>query len=141
MPNRQKAPQDVYLVARQGQGIHLESLERPTLSIWQSAVLAYASAKCGIKFTSIEHTDRWTLFRIWHWRIQEPQTAKCGIKFTSIEHTDRWLRTNPQNPQHLTVKAVFGLLLVEPPKKAGNPYLRRSREFTHPCFPKLTQAF
>src|ERR1017187_3225383 len=111
MPNhRQKAPQDVYLVARQGQGIHLESLERPTLSIWQSAVLAYAS-------------------------------AKCGIKFTSIEHTDRWLRTNPQNPQHLTVKAVFGLLLVEPPKKAGNPYLRRSREFTHPCFPKLTQAF
>jgi hypothetical protein len=87
MPNhRQKAPQDVYLVARQGQGIHLESLERPTLSIWQSAVLAYAS-------------------------------AKCGIKFTSIEHTDRWLRTNPQNPQHLTVKAVFGLLLVEPPKK------------------------
>jgi hypothetical protein len=86
MPSHpQRAPQDVYLVARQPQAIHLESIGKPILSIWQSAVLGYDS-------------------------------AKCGIKFTSIEHTDRWLHTNPQNPQHLTVKAVLGLLLIERPK-------------------------
>jgi hypothetical protein len=74
-----------YLVSRRPQVICLASPNKPKLSIWQSAVLAYAS-------------------------------AKCGSTFTSIEQTDKWLRTNSQNPQHLTVKAVCGLLLVEPPK-------------------------
>ena len=82
---RRAAPQALYLVPREAQGIHLASITRPTLSIWQSAVLAYAS-------------------------------AKCGVTFTSIEHTDRWLRTNLHNPQHITVQAVFGLLLLQPPK-------------------------
>jgi hypothetical protein len=67
------------------QAIHLVSPGKPALSVWQSAVLAYAS-------------------------------AKCGITFTRIEQADKWLRKNPQNPQHLTVKAVCGLLLVEPPR-------------------------
>jgi hypothetical protein len=31
------------------------------LSVWQSAVLAYASGKCGVTFTSIEQTDKWLL--------------------------------------------------------------------------------
>jgi hypothetical protein len=47
------------LVSRQEQGIHLASLGKPTLSTWQSAILAYASSKCGIRFTSIEQTDKW----------------------------------------------------------------------------------
>lgn len=86
MPNTFKeTQQDAYMLSEQEQGSRLLSFGAPPLSIWQSAVLAYAG-------------------------------AKCGINFTSIEHTDRWLRTNPQNPEHLTVQAVFGLLLVEPPK-------------------------
>jgi hypothetical protein len=76
-----------YLVSQPKQGVHLASLGKPTLSVWQSAILAYAS-------------------------------AKCGITFTSIEQTDKWLRSNPLNPQHLTIKAVCGLLVVEPPKKS-----------------------
>jgi hypothetical protein len=75
-----------YLISRQKHGIHHASLGKPALSVWQSAVLAYAS-------------------------------AKSGIAFTSIEQADRWLRTNPLNPKHLAVKAVCGLLVVEPPKK------------------------
>jgi len=71
------------LVSRHDQTIHLASLEKPTLSIWQSAILACAS-------------------------------AKCGLQFTSIEQTDKWLRANPHNPQHLTLQAVCGLLVVEP---------------------------
>jgi hypothetical protein len=41
------------------QAIHLVSPGKPTFSIWQAAVLAYASAKCGVTFTSIEQTDKW----------------------------------------------------------------------------------
>jgi len=76
-----------YLVSRRPQVVCIASIGKSTLSIWQSAVLAYAS-------------------------------AKSGSTFTSIEQTNEWLRTNSQNPQHLTVKAVCGLLLVEPPKSA-----------------------
>lgn len=39
--------------------VHPSLLTDPTLSIWQSAVLAYASAKCGISFTSIGQIDKW----------------------------------------------------------------------------------
>jgi hypothetical protein len=74
-----------YLVLRQERPVHLASLGKLRLSIWQAAVLAYAS-------------------------------SKSGVTFTSIEQTENWLRKNSQNPQHLTVKAVYGLLLVEPPK-------------------------
>jgi hypothetical protein len=41
------------------QAIHLVSPGKPALSVWQSAVLAYASAKCGLAFTSVEQTDWW----------------------------------------------------------------------------------
>jgi len=41
------------------QGDHSASLTQPTLSIWQSAVLAYASAQCGISFSSIGQIDKW----------------------------------------------------------------------------------
>ena len=34
-------------------------LTNPTPSIWQAAVLAYASAKCDILFTSIGQIDKW----------------------------------------------------------------------------------
>jgi len=81
--NSQAAQQKLHVASRHAQGIHLASLGKPTLSIWQSALLAYAS-------------------------------AKCGKTFTSIEQTDKWLRTNTANPQHLAVKAVCRLLVVEP---------------------------
>jgi|HubBroStandDraft_1064217.scaffolds.fasta_scaffold321435_2 hypothetical protein len=77
--------QTLCLVSQRKPGIHLASIGKPTLSIWQSAVLAYAS-------------------------------AKCGTTFTSIDQTENWLRKNSQNPQRLTVKALCGLLLVEPPR-------------------------
>jgi hypothetical protein len=73
------------LVSQRKPGIHLASLGKPTLSIWQSAVLAYAS-------------------------------AKCGTTFSSIDQTEKWLRKNSQDPHYLTVTAVCGLLLVEPPR-------------------------
>jgi hypothetical protein len=74
-----------YLVSRRPQVVSLASIGKPTLSVWQSAVLAYAS-------------------------------AKSGVTLTSVEQTDKWLRTNARNPHHLTVMAVRGLLVVEPPK-------------------------
>lgn len=87
MPShRQEAKQKFHLRSQPAQEIHLSLREKPALSIWQSAVLAYAS-------------------------------AKCGKTFTSIEQTDKWLRTNLKNPQHLTVKAVRGLLVAEPPRE------------------------
>jgi hypothetical protein len=51
--------QTLRLVSQRKPGIHLASLGKPTLSIWQSAVLAYASAKCGTTFTSIGQTENW----------------------------------------------------------------------------------
>ena len=74
-----------YLVSQRPQVACIVSIGKPALSVWQSAILAYAS-------------------------------AKCGITFTSVEQTDKWLRKNSQNPQHLTVKAAYELLLVEPSK-------------------------
>jgi hypothetical protein len=58
--------QQLYPSSRQEQGVVLASLGKPPLSIWQSAVLAYASAKCGIAFTSIEQTDTWLRTNIRH---------------------------------------------------------------------------
>jgi len=81
--------QKLYVDTGQVQGTHVASLQKPTLptlSNWQSAVLAYMS-------------------------------VKCGIMFTSIEQTESWLRTNRQNPQHLSVSAICGLLFIEPPKR------------------------
>ena len=77
-----------YLVSRRPQVVCIASIGRPALSVWQSAVLAYVS-------------------------------AKCGSTFTSIKQTKEWLRINPEDPQHLTIKAVCGLLLVEPPKRVN----------------------
>ena len=75
----------LHLVLRQRQGVSPASLGKATLSIWQSAVLAYAS-------------------------------AKGGTAFTTIEQTQDWLHANTQHSEHLSVKAVCELLLVEPPK-------------------------
>jgi hypothetical protein len=54
--HRQQKP---LLVPREQVAIHIASPEETTLSAWQCAVLAYASAKCGLAFTSIEQTDWW----------------------------------------------------------------------------------
>jgi hypothetical protein len=66
------------LVSRQGQGAHLSFLAKPPLSIWQSAVLAYASAKFGIRLASTEQADAW--LRV---NPQDPQhpamTAVCRL--------------------------------------------------------------
>ena len=62
MLNRQHAQKRLYIAlqrANQTSKLDLASLRQPALSMWQSAILVYASVKCGIKFTSIDQTDRW----------------------------------------------------------------------------------
>ena len=55
---------------------------------------------------------------IWQSAVLAYVSAISGTAYTSIEQTNNWLRTNPQNPQHLIVKVVCGLLVAEPPKEA-----------------------
>jgi hypothetical protein len=48
-----------HLFSRRPQAGCLASLDKPPLSIWQSAILASASAKYGITFTNIERPENW----------------------------------------------------------------------------------
>jgi hypothetical protein len=63
------------LVSQRKPGIH----EKPTLSIWQSGVLAYANAKCGTKFTSIEQIENWL-----RKNSHSPPTPDCKGRVRSI---------------------------------------------------------
>jgi len=47
-----------YLVSRRPQVVSLASIGKPTLSVWQSAVLESARAKSGVTLTSVEQTDK-----------------------------------------------------------------------------------
>jgi hypothetical protein len=49
------------------------------LNIWQSAVLAYASANCGITFTSIDQIGKW--LRI---NPQDPQHPTIEVAYSLL---------------------------------------------------------
>jgi len=68
--------------SRQRQAVHFASLGKQPLSIWQSAVLAYASAKCGTTFTTINQTDKWLRINLRH-----PQhlTVKAACRLLLVE--------------------------------------------------------
>jgi hypothetical protein len=65
MPNhRQPAHERLFIASRNGKQIDPVSLSPPPLSveglnIWQSALLAHASAKCGTPLTGVDQTDLW----------------------------------------------------------------------------------